>query len=180
MHQTLNLDDPYSSIPAMSTDLNKFLFALYSIRRSAWGLALVINNTDISFSEGYHLERSNLCTVYTDKNKTVYEVIFERRMPGNNKVVTTRELNTYAKTGFDQWCRSFVKPTAHVIWEAMDLAGKMTNVKTVAGKVAGSPGCVLTKPMEQPVPASDLNCSFQYMPGWKKVENNVWVPDNGR
>ncbi len=129
----------------MATPLNKYLAHLYRIRRSAWAMALILNHTSLSFSEAYNLEYSNLCTDYSKSGmEASWTLLVTRKNSHSMGTYTTSILlNNFAYIGIKEWFKSFEKPKAHVVSEAMKLASRRADVEIMNGKVKGAPGCTL-------------------------------------
>lgn len=163
----------YEGSPPMATPLNKYLAHLYRIRRSAWGLALLLNHTSIGFSEAYNLEHSALCTDYSKAGMEASWTLMVRRKNSHSSgfYALSIVLNNFAYLGAREWFKSFEKPKAHVISAAMTLAAQRAEVLTVGGKVKGAPGCILNATYDTEMKREELRKAATLMD---------WTRDNGR
>jgi integrase len=113
------------------SEIDNFIQALYSIRRSAWGLALLMAHTGLRFSEAYAVQAGSLkdisgklCVVVMGKGSK------ERAVP----------LNHYAETGAVCWVSRIKKPSVWQVRRAFKRAEKESGVRLLPKNFRSSLG----------------------------------------
>jgi hypothetical protein len=113
----------------------KFLNELYSMRRSIWGLALLINNTDLILSEAYKLNISNLVLDYSETGKGTASLVIQRKNKIDQYNSVLVPINDQAQKGFTSWTMGRKKPRASIIQKCFKLAAQRAGVEVQGGKV---------------------------------------------